>query len=214
MSRGRQVLLLRHGQTGWNADGRFQGQTDIDLDAVGRVQAERAAAELARLSPSAIVTSDLRRARDTAYPLAQLTGLRVVIDRRLREVYAGSWQGMLSDDIDEVDPELRAAWRAGADVRPGGDGELRSEVGARVAAAVLQHVAALPPDGLLVVVSHGGSISNGVQTLLGVPREHWPVVSGVNNCHWSVLQQQRDERWVLTEHNAFSLPEEVVGDES
>jgi probable phosphoglycerate mutase len=212
--RGRKVLLLRHGQTSWNADGRFQGQTDIDLDAVGRVQAERAAGELARLSPSAIVCSDLRRARDTAFPLAQLTGLTVTADVRLREVYAGSWQGMLSADIDAVEPELRAAWRSGAEVRPGGNGELRSEVGARVAQAVREHVASVPAGGLLVVVSHGGSISNGVQTLLGVPREFWPLVSGVNNCHWSVLEQQRDERWVLTEHNAFSLPEEVVGDES
>lgn len=212
--RGRQVLLLRHGQTTWNAAGRFQGQTDIDLDAVGRVQAERAAAELVRLAPAKIVSSDLRRARDTAFPLAQVTGLEVTLDERLREVYAGSWQGMLGPDIDAQDPQLRAAWRSGAEVRPGGDGELRSQVGARVAEAVLEHVASVPAGGLLVVVSHGGSISNGVQVLLGVPRETWPVVSGVNNCHWSVLEQQRDERWVLTEHNAFSLPEPVVGDES
>ena len=47
-----------------------------------------------------------------------------------------------------------------------------------------------------------------------MPRECWPVVSGVNNCHWTVLEEQRDGRWVLTEHNAFSLPEPVVGDES
>lgn len=210
----RQVLLLRHGQTTWNAEGRFQGQSDIDLDAVGRVQAERAAAELVRLAPAKIVSSDLRRARDTAFPLAQLTGLPVVADERLREVYAGSWQGMLGADIDAQDHELRLAWRSGAEVRPGGDGELRSEVGERVAAAVRDHVADVPDDGLLVVVSHGGSISNGVQVLLGVPRECWPVVSGVNNCHWTVLEEQRDGRWVLTEHNAFSLPEPVVGDES
>ncbi len=214
MSPGRQVLLLRHGQTQWNAAGRFQGQTDIDLDATGRLQAERAATELARLEPVAIVSSDLRRARETAAPLAALTGLSVTTDVRLREVYAGQWQGMLSADIDALDPELRAAWRAGADVRPGGDGELRTEVGNRVAEAVHDHLRAAANGGLLVVVSHGGSISNGVQTLLGVPREHWPVVSGVNNCHWTVLEQQRDDRWVLTEHNAFSLPEPVVGDES
>ena len=70
---GRQVLLLRHGQTTWNAEGRFQGQSDIDLDPVGQVQAERAAAELVRLEPAKIVSSDLRRARDTASPLAQLS---------------------------------------------------------------------------------------------------------------------------------------------
>jgi probable phosphoglycerate mutase len=211
---GRSVLLLRHGQTAWNAVSRFQGQTDIDLDDVGRVQAERAAVELDRLGPAAIVSSDLRRARDTAQPLAQLTGLPVTTDPRLREVYGGGWQGMLSADIDAQDPELRAAWRAGQDVRPGGDGETRREVGDRVAAAVREHVAGVPAGGLLVVVSHGGSISNGVQTLLGVPRECWPVVSGLNNCRWTVIQEQRDGRWVLTEHNAFSLPTEVVGDET
>ncbi len=214
MRRGRRVLLLRHGQTSWNADGRFQGQTDIDLDDVGRLQAERAAGELARLSPSAIVSSDLRRARDTAWPLAQLTGLPVVTDVRLREVYAGQWQGMLSADIEDAFPELRAAWRAGEDVRPGGDGELRVEVGARVAEAVREHLAGLPDDGLLVVVTHGGSIATGVQTLLGVPSAYWPFVSGVSNCHWTVLDAQRSGRWVLEEHNAFSLPAPVVGDES
>lgn len=214
MSRSRQVLLLRHGQTAWNAEGRFQGQTDVGLDDIGRVQAERAAGELVRLAPSAIVSSDLVRARDTAEPLARLTGLDVVTDRRLRETYAGAWQGMLSDDIDQQDAVLRSAWRAGDEVRPGGDGELRGEVGARVAEAVLVHVSSLADEGLLVVVTHGGSISNGLQTLMGVPRECWPVLSGVSNCHWSVLERQRDDRWVLVEHNAFSLPVDVVGDET
>ncbi|GAA4359041.1 histidine phosphatase family protein [Angustibacter luteus] len=214
MSRGRQVLLLRHGQTGWNAAGRFQGQTDIELDDVGRRQAKRAASHLARLSPSAIVSSDLLRARATAAALAAQTQLEVAVDVRLREVYAGSWQGLTTTEIDEQTPELRQAWRTGADVRPGGDGETRLELGKRVAEAVREHAEIIDPGELLVVVTHGGSISNGVQTLLGVPREYWPVVSGVGNCHWTVLEQQRDARWVLTEHNAFSLPEDVVGDES
>ncbi|WP_426566336.1 histidine phosphatase family protein [Angustibacter sp. McL0619] len=214
MSSGRQVLLLRHGQTSWNAAGRFQGQTDIDLDDVGRRQADRAAKHLARLSPSAIVSSDLRRAQDTAAALAQRTGLDVATDQRLREVYAGSWQGLVASEIDAATPELRRAWRSGEDVRPGGDGETRVELGQRVAEAVREHVGRVQPGQLLVVVTHGGSISNGVQTLLGVPREHWPVVSGVGNCHWTVLDELVAGRWVLSEHNAFSLPEDVVGDES
>ncbi len=211
---GRQVLLLRHGQTAWNREGRFQGQADIELDDVGRQQAERTAGELARLSPSAIVSSDLRRARDTALPLGQLTGQPVTTDARLREVYAGKWQGMLAADIERAFPELRAAWRSGEDVRPGGDGERRVEVGARVAEAVREHAAALPDDGLLVVVTHGGAIASGVQTLLGVPTRYWPIVSGVGNCRWTVLDVRRSGGWLLEEHNAFSLPAEVVGDES
>jgi glucosyl-3-phosphoglycerate phosphatase len=213
MSSGRRVLLLRHGQTAWNALGHFQGQTDIDLDDVGRVQAERAADQLARLSPSALVCSDLRRARDTAAALARRTGLDVVSDPRLRETFAGAWQGLTAGQIAERFGDQREAWRRGEEVRPGGDGELRAEVGERVAAAVTEHVARLPDDGLLVAVTHGGSISAGVPTLLGIPPSNWPVITGVTNCHWSVLQQYRD-RWVLTEHGAFSLPEDVVGDES
>jgi len=209
----RRVLLLRHGQTSWNAQDRFQGQTDVDLNDVGRRQASRAARLLAGLRPHALVSSDLRRARDTAAALAALTGLEVVPDKRLRETYAGSWQGMTAAEIDATHPEQREAWRSGRDVRPGGDGELRWEVGDRVATAVREHAGVLQPGQLLVAVSHGGAVSSGLQTLLGVPREAWPVVSGLNNCHWSLLREH-GERWVLEEHNAGSLPQEVVGDEA
>jgi glucosyl-3-phosphoglycerate phosphatase len=209
----RRVLLLRHGRTSWNAENRFQGQTDVDLDEVGQRQADRAARLLAGLRPHALVSSDLRRARDTAGALAALTGLDVVSDKRLRETFAGSWQGMTAGEIDAAHPEQREAWRSGRDVRPGGDGELRWEVGHRVATAVREHAAVLGPGQLLVAVSHGGAVSSGLQTLLGVPREVWPVVSGLNNCHWSLLREH-GERWVLEEHNAGSLPQEVVGDEA
>jgi probable phosphoglycerate mutase len=209
----RRVLLLRHGQTSWNVEERFQGQTDIDLDEVGRRQATRAARLLTRMRPHALVSSDLRRARDTAAALSRLTGLEVQTDPRLRETYAGSWQGMTSTEIDAAHGPQRDAWRSGQDVRPGGDGELRHEVGDRVAAAVREHAARLGPGELLVAVSHGGAVSSGLQTLLGVPRASWPVVTGLSNCHWSSLRQY-GQRWVLEEHNAGSLPEEVVGDES
>jgi broad specificity phosphatase PhoE len=204
---GRRVLLLRHGRTSWNAEGRFQGQTDIGLDDVGLRQAERAASELGRLEPAALVSSDLSRARDTAAPLAALTGLPVTTDERLRETSAGFWQGMLVRDIQAQDGAARDAWRSGQQVRPGGDGELRTEVGARVAGAVTDHVAALGAGELLIAVTHGGAVASGLQTLLGVPPSVWPVVSGVGNCCWSVVQE-------LLEHNAFSRPEPVVGDES
>jgi glucosyl-3-phosphoglycerate phosphatase len=207
------VLLLRHGQTAWNAEDRFQGQTDVDLDEVGLRQASRAAKLLAALRPHALVSSDLRRARDTAAALAEVTGLDLVTDARLRETYAGSWQGMTATEIDAAHGAQREAWRGGEDVRPGGDGELRWEVGNRVAAAIREHAARLVPGQLLVAVSHGGAVSSGLQTLLGVPRSAWPVVSGLNNCHWSLLREHR-HRWVLEEHNAGSLPTPVVGDEA
>ncbi|GAB3673516.1 histidine phosphatase family protein [Angustibacter aerolatus] len=213
MSARRQVLLLRHGQTAWNAAGRFQGQEDIGLDETGRAQAARAAKRLVKLHPHAVVASDLCRAWDTAAALGARTGLPVTKDERLRETYAGSWQGMTMQEIDGRYGAERAAWRSGHDVRPGGDGELRHEVGARVAEAVDEHARALPEGALLVVVSHGGAITSGLQTLLGVPREHWPVLTGLGNCHWSIVQEYRD-RWTLEEHNAGTLPGDVIGDES
>ena len=160
------MLLLRHGQTSWNAEDRFQGQTDVDLNDVGRRQASRAARLLAALRPHALVSSDLRRARDTAAALAALTDLEVVSDNRLRETYAGAWQGLTATEIDAAHGEQREAWRSGLDVRPGGDGELRWEVGDRVASAVREHAAVLEPGQLLVAVSHGGAVSSGLQTLL------------------------------------------------
>jgi glucosyl-3-phosphoglycerate phosphatase len=210
----RRILLLRHGQTSWNAQDRFQGHADIELDDVGRAQAARAAQLLKRLRPDRVVSSDLIRAHQTALALASLMGLQVTCDPRLRETSYSAWEGLTATEVDEQYPGVRDAWRAGGSARPGGDGELRTEVGARVAQALREHVATLPAGGLLVVASHGGAVSSGIQTMLGVPHEYWPVVSGLGNCHWSVLEERRDGGWLLEEHNAGSLPERIVGDEA
>jgi glucosyl-3-phosphoglycerate phosphatase len=210
----RRILLWRHGQTSWNAQDRFQGHTDIELDDVGRAQAARAAKLLQRLRPHRIVSSDLTRARETARALASLMDLKVTCDPRLRETSYSAWEGMTAAEIDERYPGARDAWRAGGSVRPGADGELRAEVGARVAEALREHVATLPPGALLLAASHGGAVSSGIQTLLGVPHELWPVISGLGNCHWSVLEERRDGGWLLEEHNASSLPQRIVGDEA
>lgn len=213
-SRRRRLLLLRHGQTSWNTQSRFQGQLDIELDDVGRAQAERAAELLARLRPDLLVSSDLRRAMVTAAALARRTGLSVTADVRLRETFAGQWQGLTSTQIDTRFGAERASWRAGSDLPAGVEGERRSEVGARVSQALREHATALPDGGLLVAVTHGGAASSGVHLLVGVPRESWPVLSGLANCHWSLLHERREGGWVVAEHNAGSLPEQIVGDET
>lgn len=210
----RRILLWRHGQTSWNAQNRFQGHADIELDDVGRAQAARAAKMLRRLRPERIVSSDLKRARATADALASLTGADVTVDPRLRETSYSCWEGLTAAEIDERWPGARDAWRAGGDARPGGDGELRAEVGARVAEALSEHVADLPPGALLVAASHGGAVSSGIQTMLGVPPQYWPLVTGLGNCHWSLLEERPHGGWVLEEHNASSLPEPIVGDEA
>lgn len=208
----RRVVLWRHGRTAWNLATRFQGTTDVPLDDVGVLQAERAARDLATLRPDRIVSSDLERARVTAQALADLVDLEVTTDEALRETYAGTWQGLLREEIVAADGDAFARWIAGDDVRPGG-GESRHEVAERVSGAVLRHVADLPPGATLVVATHGGAARAGIGSLLRLPYEHWTVLGGLTNCAWSVLEELPDGRWRLLEHNARSLPEEVQGDE-
>ncbi|MEL0148250.1 MAG: histidine phosphatase family protein, partial [Actinomycetota bacterium] len=90
----RQIILWRHGRTSWNAERRFQGQSDIELDDEGRAQAERAAELLAYLEPDRIIASDLARAWATAQALSARTGVQVRADARLRETFAGEWEGL------------------------------------------------------------------------------------------------------------------------
>jgi probable phosphoglycerate mutase len=216
VSRPTRVVLWRHGRTAWNLESRFQGTSDIPLDEVGVLQARRAAQSLAQLAPDGIVSSQLARAVRTADALAELVDLPVVVDPDLQETYAGTWEGMTRPEIIAADPGLFARWIAGEDVRPGG-GESRSEVADRVAASVERHAADAPAGGTVVLVTHGGATRAGIGRLLGLPIEHAAALGGLVNCAWSVLERcdpSLGRRWRLVEHNARSLPEEVVGDEA
>lgn len=186
MSTPRRVLLWRHGRTEWNNAQRFQGHLDIPLDDVGRRQARRAAASIAR-PIDLIVSSDLSRAAETAQALAAVTGVDVVIDPGLREANAGAWQGKTHIEIQEEDPDLLGRWRSDVDIRPGGTGETRTEVGERVAAAVSRHTAALAPGGVAVFVTHGGAARAAVGHLLGIPAVHWHHLAVMGNCSWTEL---------------------------
>ena len=99
----RRLVMMRHGQTEHNLGSRMQGQLDTELTELGRAQAVAAAAALAKHQPLLIVSSDLRRAYDTAVALGERTGLPVGVDERLRETHLGDWQGMTHTEID--------AWR-------------------------------------------------------------------------------------------------------
>ena len=122
-------MLWRHGQTIWNVEHRFQGQTDISLDETGEAQAEYAARRLATLMPSAIFASDLSRAQQTAAPLSRLTGLPVTQDKNLRERSGGVWEGLTDTEIRDRYPRERASWDPP-------DGEATSVVADRMSAAL------------------------------------------------------------------------------
>ncbi|WP_030679953.1 histidine phosphatase family protein [Streptomyces rimosus] len=210
--RGRRIVLWRHGQTAWNLEHRFQGTTDIELTEEGLAQARRAARLLAALEPDAVIASDLRRATATAGELAAVTGLEVTYDEALRETYAGAWQGLTHEEIVERYGEQYAAWKRGEPVRRGG-GELETEVADRAAPVVERNADKLPDGGTLVVVSHGGTIRTTIGRLLGLESRHWEGLGGLSNCCWSVLGEGA-RGWRLLEHNAGTLPEPVLGDDT
>ena len=204
------MVLWRHGQTVWNAERRFQGQSDSPLDETGKAQAERAARLLAALRPDLIVSSDLSRAARTAAPLARLTGLEVILDKDLRERHGGCWEGLTDAEIRERYPDAHATWTPP-------DGESATVVADRVAVALQRTVTAVTEqvtggDGLAVVVSHGAALRLGMSRVLGMPDELSGVLGPLSNCSWSVLGV-RYGRWRLLEHNAGTLPEPVLSDD-
>ena len=207
----RRIAIWRHGRTSWNAEQRFQGQTDIELDEVGIAQAQRAASMLASLPPSAIISSDLTRTRQTASPLVAITGIEPVYDEGLRETFAGEWEGKTRPVLLEEYGDDLHRWSADPLMRAGGHGETRVEVADRVVAAIDRGLAGLPDDGVLIVVTHGGAARAGIGRLLGLPPEHWGALGVLTNCSWSVLLENTSHGpdWRLQEYNAGSLPEAI-----
>ena len=211
----RRIVFWRHGRTMWNAEHRFQGQTDIPLDDTGLAQAERASRSLALLRPDVIVASDLQRAAETAEHLSALTEVPIRFDPDLRETYAGKWEGLTRPELLAQFGDELARWSSGADVRPGG-GETRLEVAERVVRAVHRVLDQTPSEGTLVVVTHGGAARAGIGALLDLPPEHWAALGVLANCAWSVLVENITEfgpPWRLQEYNAGSLPEPALADD-
>ena len=109
------ILLWRHGQTDWNVINRFQGHSDIALNKVGIYQAELAAPIIAGMEPTAILSSDLSRARDTASKLGEIVNMEVLIDERLRETNGGHWEGKTGAENRAADLENFVRWIDGND---------------------------------------------------------------------------------------------------
>ena len=155
MPEATRIIAVRHGETAWNADSRMQGQLDIPLNALGRLQAQRLARALADEPLDAIYASDLSRAFDTAQAVAALTGHRVTADTALRERAFGVFQGLTYTEIEQRWPEQGARWRArDVDFVPEGGESLRQLSVRSVEAAA--RLAAAHAGGTILLVAHGG----------------------------------------------------------
>jgi glucosyl-3-phosphoglycerate phosphatase len=198
-------VLWRHGQTTWNVEHRFQGQTDIPLDETGEAQAEYTARRLATMGPDAIFSSDLSRAQQTAAPLSRLTGLPVTLDKDLRERFGGDWEGLSDEEIRERYPAERATWNPP-------NGEPTAVVADRVAGSLTRIADTIGDGKLAVLVGHGAALRLGMERILGLPAQGVSVLGPLANCSWSVLSVL-GRHWRLLEYNAQTVPEPVVGDD-
>ena len=165
-----ELVLIRHGETDWNRELRWQGQTDVPLNPAGMRQAQAAAESLRGTNLEAIYTSDLQRARQTAEAVAAATGAHVRQDRRLREIALGAWEGMSFDEIHRRDGEALDLFRGDPASHRAPSGESVPEVRRRVLAC-LQEILRAFPDGRVAVVSHGLALAVVKVLLLGLPLE-------------------------------------------
>lgn len=154
-----EIILIRHGETDWNAERRLQGHLDIALNAEGRRQAAALGRALQDEPLAAIISSDLQRAQHTAMAIASAQGMTVLTEIRLRERCYGAFEGLRYADIAERYPQDYLAWQSrDVDARsPGGvhTAETLREFSARVVTAIMR-LAAEYEDQKIAVVAHGG----------------------------------------------------------
>ena len=189
----RHLLVLRHGQSVWNAEGRWQGQADPPLSGLGEEQAREAAKRLVGIEFSALVSSHLRRARHTAEILAEALGLEVQLEPELREIHVGDWTGLTREEIHAGWPGALADWSEGrSDSTPGG--EDRHALAARADRSLRRLAAAAGAGERLLVVTHGALIRH-LDRSLGLVPEGVPNLGG---------------RWYQADGNSSVVPGERV----
>ena len=179
-----ELLLIRHGQTVANAEGRWQGHADGELDETGRHQA----AMLARAIPAldALYASPLSRAADTATAIAKVQSLDVKLDTDLKEIGFGAWEGLSPEQIADTYPEEYQSFRSGIDLPRGGNGETFAGVRHRMSSAVGSIVDA-NPGRTVGVVSHGGATRAYLTEILGIPSQQRRLIDGLGNAHYGRL---------------------------
>lgn len=182
------LLVVRHGETAFNAEGRFSGQLDIPLSPLGAQQAEALGQRLALERLDVIVASDLQRARATAQAIARHHGLPVEEDVDLREIAFGAWEGETYDEVVARNPAMVQCWEADPTITAPPGGETVTQLHARVVRALDRWYGRSPQSTVLWVV-HGGVI----EVLL---------------CH--VLEVELHRRWEFRHDNA-ALTEIDVG---
>ncbi len=200
-------MLVRHGQTAWNLEGRAQGHTDVCLDETGRAQAATMAPYVAAMQPTALWSSDLARARETAAYVESATDLTARLDPRLREFSVGERAGLTGAEFAERFPREYVAWRAGHVTGHVPGAETTEQVVDRMVPALREILAATAAGRCSVVVAHGACLKVSLCALLGWPASADTALRGMDNCGWSVLEEADDGRGLrLASYNETAHP--------
>jgi broad specificity phosphatase PhoE len=163
-----ELWLVRHGQTDWNLEGRYQGQSDIPLNETGLDQARQLAKQLDGKKFAAIFSSDLQRARRTAEILAEKTGLGVLLDPRLREICQGDWEGKKLAEVKKMQTECSDGGKTDPLHTHAPGGESVAEVADRLAEAAAD-IALSYPENKVLIVSHGLALATLICAARNVP---------------------------------------------
>lgn len=199
------ILLVRHGVTDWNREGRFQGHLDPPLSEDGLLEAALLAARLERdrsHRPARIISSTLARAHQTAEAIGARLGLAVEPDARLIEIGQGEWEGRTHADLAISDADRYAAWRRDAGIRQPPGGESIESAAQRVS-ELLDELTDGDDRWPLCVVSHGGTLRIMARILLDIsPTAPWSL--DIDNASLSICsrlgEQWRLDRWNDTLH--------------
>jgi probable phosphoglycerate mutase len=177
------LLVIRHGETAWNAEHRIQGHLDIPLSPAGVRQAASLAERLAVEPVSAVYSSELARAWLTAVPLAERFGCEVAMDTRLRERSFGQFEGLTLDEIATRFPEGFQRWRERDPAWVMDGGESGQQLIDRVL-EVLQDIVVRHPGETVAIVTHGGVLDVVYRAARGLawgaPRQHQMLNAGIN----------------------------------
>lgn len=203
------LLLVRHGETDWNQQMRFQGQTDIPLNAKGIEQAETIARRLRNEPLQAIYSSDLQRAMQTAQIVAKYHELRPIPEPNLRELSYGVWEGMSRDEIMQSEwAELFERYRKDSlRHRPPG-AEYPEQIMERCR-QVLHRLRKQHDQGTVCVVGHGGSLRALLCVALSAPLETFRHIR-LDNASLSVMECGHDWAWVSLVNDTCHLKQELV----
>lgn len=196
------LTVVRHGRTAWNDAGRFQGQTDIPLDAEGRAQARRLGERLGERRYDAAFSSDLARARETAEAILGDRAASLVLDPRWREMRFGAWEGLTWQQIEARYPDVRAEHAVRPRFYSPAGGETFDELCSRVASAVEDLRRAGSHASRVLVVTHAGPLHALLRVALGEERSDALGVrfspASVTRLRWDVARWELDalnETW-------------------